>query len=158
MPRFPIATAADDLANARNIWARMKKSELIDTALEKASRQASGLENGIRIQFRQILNNPRLRRSFNADEIKLLDDVVKGDFSTNTLRRLGKLSPGTGAQSNVLNAMMGTGLGAGVGGTLGGPVGAAIGAGAVQGLGYGAQRGAEALTTRNARLAQAFQH
>ena len=52
--------------------------------------------------------------------------------------------------------MMGTGLGAGVGGTLGGPVGAAIGAGAVQGLGYGAQRGAEALTTRNARLAQAL--
>jgi hypothetical protein len=151
-----LGTAADDLVNARNLWARMKKSELIDTAIEKASRQASGVENGIRIQFRQILNNPRLRKSFNKDELKLLDDVVKGDFSTNTLRRLGKLSAGSGAQSNVLNSMMGTGLGAGFGGAVGGPIGAAVGAGAVQGLGYGSQRGAQALTTKKAQLARAL--
>ena len=151
-----LASAAEDLVNARNLWARMKKSELLDTAFEKASRQASGFENGIRIQFRQILNNPRLHRSFSKDELKLLDDVVKGDFTTNTLRRLGKLSGGTGAQSNMMNAMMGTGMGAGVGATMGGPVGAALGAGAVQGIGYGSQRAAEALTTRNARLAQAL--
>lgn len=150
-----IATAADDLVNARSLWSRMKKSEIIDTALERASRQQSGVENGVRIQFRQILNNPRLRRSFSKDELKLLDDVVKGDFTTNTLRRIGSLSFGSGIQRNSLNAMSGMLGGAGAGSMVGGLPGAMMGA-AVPAVAYGAQRGAEALTTRNARLAQAL--
>lgn len=150
------AAASEILSNARALWSRAKKSELMDWAFTRAANQPSGMENGLRIQFRQILNNKQLRRGFSPDEIQAMEKVVQGDFTTNTLRRIGKLSAGSGAQSNMLNAMMGTGLGAGVGGTVGGPVGAAIGAGSVAGLGYGAQRGAEALTTRNARLAQAL--
>lgn len=151
-----VGTVADDLTNARDFWSRMKKSEMIDNAFTKADMQASGVENGLRIQFRQLLNNAKTRRNFSPEEIAAMEKVVKGDFTTNTLRRLGKLSAGTGQQGNMLNALTGTGLGAGVGATVGGPVGAAIGAGAVQGLGYGSQKAAEALTRRQASLAQAL--
>jgi hypothetical protein len=151
-----VGTVADDLTNARDFWSRMKKSEMIDNAFTKADMQASGVENGLRIQFRQLLNNAKTRRNFSPEEIAAMEKVVKGDFTTNTLRRLGKLSAGTGQQSNMLNTLTGTGLGAGVGAAVGGPVGAAIGASAVQGLGYGSQKAAEALTRRQASLAQAL--
>ena len=151
-----LGTAADDLVNARDIWSRMKKSELIDEAFTKAANQASGTENGLRIQFRQILNNKRLRRSFSPEEIAAMERVVQGDFATNTLRRIGRLSAGSGQQHNTMMATLGMGAGAGAGSVIGGPAGAGIGAIAVPALGYGAQKGAEALTARNARLAQAL--
>ena len=151
-----LGTAADDLVNARDIWSRMRKSEMIDNAFTKADLQASGVENGLRIQFRQILNNPRLRRGLSPDEVAAMERVVKGDITSNTLRRLGRLSGGAGQQHNMLNAMLGSGAGAGVGGAVGGPPGAIAGATIVPAMGWGAQKGAEALTTRNARLAQAL--
>jgi len=151
-----VGNAPKLLSDARNIWSRMKKSEIIDNAMTKADNQASGVENGIRIQFRSILNNNKLRRSFTPDEISAMNDVVQGNFTANTLRRLGRLSGGSGAQHNMLTSMGGSGLGAAAGGAIAGPVGAAIGAVSVPALGYGAQKGAEALTRRQASIAQAL--
>ena len=141
---------------ARKLWSQMRKSEMIDTAFEKAGNQASGVENGLRIQFRQILNNPRLRRGLTDDEVDAMQKVVQGTVTSNTLRRLGRLfSMGAGQQTNTLNGLL-TGGGSVAGGAaLGGPVGAAAGL-AVPVAGYGAQRGAQALTARQGRLAQAL--
>ncbi len=147
---------ARDLGEARDLWSRMRKSEMVDTAFEKAGDQASGIENGLRIQFRQILNNPRKRRGLTEDEIAAMRKVVQGDFPTNTLRRLGRLmSLGSGQQTNTLSGLLTGGGAAGAGFAVGGPAGAAAGL-AVPALGYGAQRGAQALTTNQGRLARAL--
>lgn len=147
---------SDDLIGARDQWRRYRRSEMVDQALDKAENQASGYENGIRIQFRQILNNPNRRRGLTADEIEAMEMVVRGTPLANVARRLGRLSAGSGQQHNMLNAMLGSGMGAGVGGSVGGPIGAGVGAVALPALGYGAQKAAEGLTARNARLAQAL--
>jgi hypothetical protein len=123
------ATAAGEiLSNARALWSRAKKSELIDWAFTRAKDQPSGIENGLRIQFRQILGNKQLRRTFSPSEIEAMEKVVRGTFTSNTLRRLGRFSMGSGQQGSTLAWTMGSGLGAGVGAAVGGPVGAAVGA------------------------------
>lgn len=147
---------ARDLREARDLWSRMRKSEMIDTAFERAGNQASGIENGLRIQFRQILNNPRKMRGLTEDEIAAMRKVVQGDFTTNTLRRLGRLmSLGSGQQTNTLSGVLTGGGAAGAGFAVGGPAGAAAGL-AVPALGYAAQRGAQALTTNQGRLVRAL--
>lgn len=79
------------LAKARNLWGRMRRSEIIANAMAKAENQASGYENGLRTQFRTILNNKKLRRGFSADEIKAMEDVVRGTRLGNLLRQAGRL-------------------------------------------------------------------
>lgn len=112
--------AASDLSKARALWGRMRKREMIDEVFKKAENQASGVENGLRTGFRQILNNKKKSRGFTKSELEAMEEVVQGSFTTNTLKKLGKIGPGLGQQSN----MLGAGLGAGAAYGLGGPVGA----------------------------------
>lgn len=142
------AKAASDLKSARKTWSQMRKTEMIEEAFEKARSQASGFENGLRIQFRQLLNNQKKMRGFTDEEKSAMRDVVEGDFTRNTLKRLGKLGFGSGQQTNVLGGAAGAG-----GGALAfGPIGAA----AVPVVGYGAQRMGEQMTKRSAEKARAL--
>ncbi|WP_417790639.1 hypothetical protein [Terasakiella pusilla] len=143
-----MGSAADDLMQARSIWAKMKKSEMIDDVVSSAKKQASGYENGLRIGIRKILNNPNSRRAFSAEEIKAMEKVVEGTATANVLKKIGKLGFGAGQQSNFL----GGSIGIGAGGMLAGPVGSM----AAPLVGYGAQKGAEAATSRSLQLARAL--
>lgn len=109
-----------DVAEARALWGSMRRSELIDEAFNRAQNHASGFENGLRSQFRSILNNPQKRRGLSADEIAAMERVVRGSVGTNVLNKLGKLGVGLNQQSNALMAS----LGATGGYALGGPLGA----------------------------------
>lgn len=128
----------DEVAEARKIWGRLRRSEIIQEAFSKAQNQASGFENGLRVQLRSILNNPKKRAGFSSEEIGLMEDIVQGTFLSNTLKKLGKFGIGQGQQSNGLLSLLGFGVA--------GPV-API-AGTV------AQKGAELSTSRNAGLLQ----
>lgn len=130
--------AASNLREARKLWAKMRKREMIDDIFEKAENQASGLENGVRIQLRSLLNNKRKLRGFTPDEISLMKDVVRGNIVTNSLKLIGKLGPGVGQQKN----LVGLAIGAGGGAAAFGPVGAV----AVPAGGWLAQKGGEKLT------------
>lgn len=134
---------------ARRVWARAKKSQTIEDAIEAAKTQASGFENGLRIQFRQILRSPKKSRGFSPDELKAMKQVANGDASQWALRILGILGFGTtGSQPNI--------VGAGIGSYLGAAVGGPYGAAAVPLLGHGAKRVAESRAHRNAQLARAL--
>lgn len=143
-----VRRAAKELSDARKLWGRMRRTELLEEAIDKAQNQASGFENGIRTQFRSILNNKKKRRGFSAFELEVMRDVVRGNFTRNTLKRLGKLGFGAGQQSNML---MGS-LGAAGGAAVGGPVGAF----AVPMIGQGAMKASEAMTRRQANQARAL--
>lgn len=137
--------AADSITNARDLWSRASKGEIIDNAIQKAKNSASmftgsGLENSLRTRFRQLSNNDRVMRRFSPDEQDAIQQVASGTAIGNALRFLGKFSP-----HGYLNTMM-TG---GAGYELGGPVGAA----AALGAGELGRVGATAITTKNARLA-----
>lgn len=95
---------------ARNLWGRARRAELISDAFDKAKLQASGFENGIRTQFRQILNSKKRARYFTKDEISAMRDVVEGTDKSNTLKLIGRLGFSEGAATNVLGGLVGMGV------------------------------------------------
>ena len=77
-------------SQARKLVAQRKKGERLAEAFNKASLQASGFENGLRVQFRSILNSPSKRRGFNQEELAMMRKVVEGGKLENAARILGK--------------------------------------------------------------------
>ena len=106
--------------DARQLWRRAKKSELIEQAFTKAGDQASGFENGIRVQFRSILNNAKKSKGFTKDELATMREVVRGTSLQNTAKMLGRFGFSEGQASNMLMGSLGVAGGA----TVGGPAGA----------------------------------
>lgn len=92
---------------ANRMWKILRKSEMLDEIFDRASRQASGFENGLRIQFRQILNNPKKRAQFTKAELQAMEEIPKGTFFGNIMKKIGKLGFGRGQQSNVLSGTAG---------------------------------------------------
>lgn len=130
---------------ARDLWGRARRSELIQESFEKARNQASGFENGLRIQFRALLNNKKTRKFFNKREIEAMNKVVRGDKKENLARLIGGFAFSEGSARNLL---MGT-AGASVGGALGGAPGAV----AVPIIGHVSRKLAQRMTDKNADFA-----
>lgn len=133
---------------ARGLWKKARKAELLQDAFTRADLQASGLENGIRIQLRQILNSPKKRRFFSNKEKALMRDVVEGDVARNTLKKFGRLAVGEGQATNVLGATGGM--------FLGGAAAGAPGAIAVPLVGEISRRLSRRLTQNKANLTEAI--
>lgn len=137
-----------DWLEARKIYSQGIKTEIMEGAIDKAGKTASGVENGLRIEFRKILNNKRETKRFSKTERAAMEAVVEGDFRTNTLRKLGGFSFGSGQQRSPLTALAGIA----VGGEIGGGVGAIL----VPAAGRVSQGFAEARTRRAANVARAL--
>lgn len=145
-----------EIGEARDMWSRLRRSQQIEEAIEKASNQASGFENGLRVQIRAILNNKKRRAGFSKAEIDAMEQIVQGTRFGNLMKRLGKLGFGQGQQTNVLSGTAGMGT-AGVLGTLlsgGNPVVGAAAAAVPPIIGTGARAISEAGTARAARNLQ----
>lgn len=129
-------------AQARELWNRMRKSQEIESLFERAQNQAgqftqSGMENALRTQFRQLADNPRRFRRFNAEERAAILKVVRGGPIQNVVRWAGKLAP-RGVVSASAAALLGEGIAPG--GSL-----------VLMGLGETARRSADALRGASAR-------
>lgn len=148
-PTSALSGATDDIASkykeARGLWGRAKKSEMLTEAFDKAQNQASGFENGLRVQFRSILNNKKKLRGFNDDEIAAMRKVVHGGKAENALKALGKFGFTEGQATSMLLGSMGTAAGAAVGGWPG--------AVAVPLVGQISKNLAQKLTRNNAQFA-----
>ena len=130
---------------ARGMWGRARRSELIQEAFEKARLQASGFENGIRVQFRSILNNKRKRSLFKPDEITAMKEVVHGNKKQNIAKLIGRLGFMEGGSTSVVGSAIGISGGA----VIGGPVGAVI----VPMIGQLSRNLAKRMTSRGAEFA-----
>lgn len=145
---------SDELKQGRDLWKRMRNSEKLGQAMEAAKDAASGYENGLRIEFRKLIKNRKFWNGLSDGEQAAVKAVVQGTPTGNILKRLGRLSYGSGAQTNFLGASIGSGMGATAGGMVGGPAGAIIGAGAPAVVGRVAAKGSERATERLAQRAQ----
>lgn len=105
---------------ARKLWGQAKRSEMIQEAFEKAGRQASGFENGIRAQFRGILNNKKRNRFFSEQELAVLDEVVKGSKKQNFFKLLGRFGFSEGQAINIIGGALGFTAGTQIAGRGGG--------------------------------------
>ena len=142
------ARAGQLYGEARSLWSRARKGELIAEAMEKAKNQASGFENGLRTQFRALLNNKRKMRGFNAEEKAAIAQIVRGGPTENIMKQLGKF----GFTADQSSSMLLSSLGIAGGATIGGGAGAV----AVPAVGTVARRAAERLTRNNAGMADAL--
>lgn len=138
---------------ARGLWGQARKGELLQEAIDAADLQASGLENGIRVQFRQILKNKRQKRFFNTEERAAMERVVKGTKGANLAKALGRLGISEGGATNILGAGLGAGGGLALGGMAAATPGALIGMVTIPAIGQVSRKLAQHLTMKNAKLA-----
>lgn len=137
--------AGNELLKAISTWGRARRVGLIEDATYKAQNAASGFENGLRVEFRRLLNNRKTRALFSKAEIAEMEKVANGTPLGNVLRTLGHLGFDFGSGRNFLGGMIGLGAGQ----SFAGPLGALL----VGGVGYGARQGGKALTRAAAERA-----
>lgn len=150
------ADTISDLKTARETWRTGMKAEMIEQATERARNVASGFENGLRIEFRKILNNKTLSRMFTDTEKMAMRQVVRGTFKGNMMRWLGGFGVPLDNGRNFLGSVIGGGVGAGIGSAVAGPMGAAVGGPLLMGIGTAAKAGSNAVTRNNALFAEAL--
>lgn len=91
------ATAA--LREARNLWGRYRRSEILDQMQERALNAVganftqAGAQTALRQQFRALANNPKQFNRFPLDEQAAIIEIVRGGSMENALRRLGVFAP-----------------------------------------------------------------
>lgn len=143
------AAAMANISEGRRLFGTQQKTAAIENVIQRAADMssanysASGYENALRQQFKNLLTSPNALNGFNDAEVAAIRQVAAGGPIENVLRYVGKLAP-TGVIS--------TGIGGGAGYAMGGPLGAA----AVLGTGSVARQGATASTLNNANLARAL--
>jgi len=134
--------AVSALTDARELWKRAKKTEIIDDLVASAELRAdanfsqSGMENALRRKLVNLADNPKALRAFTKEEQNAINVAAKGGPVQNVLRLVGKLAP-TGIVSG--------GGSVGLGYLAGGPIGA-VGLPIIGGV---ARKGAEQLGLRN---------
>lgn len=144
------ATAA--LNEARNLWGRARRGEIIEDLIDRAQTRASqftgsGLENALRTEFRQLAMNEKRMRGFSDAERQAIEAVSRGGPVINIMRGLGKLAP-TGVVSTALGGSIGAGAG-----SIAGPIGSAVGAVAAPVIGAAARGTATRMTMNAAQRA-----
>lgn len=146
----------DALKEAREAYRTGIKSQMVEDAVQRAQSAASGVENGLRVEFRKLVNNPKLARNFSTAEREAIRNVAEGNFTTNALRWLGTFGVPIDQGRNFLGSLSGGGVGATIGGLIGGPAGATIGGFALPAASTAAKMGASRATNNLAEIAEAL--
>ena len=150
----PTKEAVEEWRQARELWRRSIKAGVIEDAVERAANAKSGFENGLRDEFKAIVNPGRGGRAnktakmFSDEELDAMRKIVRGNLTTKALRTLSKFGFGANNQSNFLGGAIGVGSGA----AMAGPVGAM----ALPVVGQVAGRGAEKVTGRMGETVRAM--
>jgi hypothetical protein len=141
------------LKEARQLWGRLRRSEMVDTAATRAELRAASTgsggnaDNATRQNVRRLIERPK---GLTATEQKAADRVVRGTVQQNALRVAGKAAP-----TGIVSGGIGSAIGAAIGSFLGGPAGAAVGSFAVPAVGQVAKSAADRMTVKNVeRLSQ----
>jgi len=119
---------------ARDSYAKLSKSEIFTdmleiAELEKTQFSASGAENSLSKQLRQLAKNDRKMRLFTKEEQAAIKQAAKGTTTQNILRLFGKFAPTSSV--NTILPLLAT--------AVSGPVGLGLTAGAM-GARYGATK------------------
>ncbi len=100
---------------ARELWGRARRSETIMEAFDKAKNSPGGFEKGIVPQLRTILNNKKKAKFFKPEEIKVMQEVVRGTTSSNLAKMIGRF----GFSGNIVGGAVGAAGGGAILGTPG---------------------------------------
>lgn len=91
--------AVDALKEARDLWKKNKKAQILETIFDTAELRAeanytqSGMEQALRSRLVNLSANEKLMRQFNKTEQAAIREAAKGGKLQNFLRYVGKLAP-----------------------------------------------------------------
>ena len=129
---------AETFKAARDMWARMRRTEKLQNIIETAKEggYAGGFESGLKTQIGTILRNPKQRRGFSEGELRLLSEIQTGTPIGRALAGISYLgfSPSGGRTVPTGGLVTGGLVGFSAGGPLGALAGAATEAAATTGL------------------------
>lgn len=137
-------------ADARGNYAAARRAERLNEAVGKAELQAAGagsganIDNATRQQLKSILNNPKARRGYSGEELKMMHQIVKGSYTGDAARAIGNMLGGGGG----IGTLAAGATGASAGAATHGPIGAAVGA-MLPVVGFVAKKIANAITDKN---------
>ena len=134
---------------ARELWRRNKKVNLLEDADIRADLAASGYENGLRQEFTRILKDKKKRRAFNAKEIREMEAIAKGTKGSNAAKFLGKFGLSEGRATSMVGSSI-----AALGGTA--ATGSPLGGAAALSAGQFSKKLAQRLTRGKATFADAI--
>lgn len=126
--------AVKPFKDALGNYAASKRSDRITGVEDAAELRASAANSGqnvgntIRQRIASLLLDQKKSRGFTPDEIRMLEDIVKGSPGANLTRRLGNFLGGGGGLGALVTTGAGAGAGAAIGGLVGGTPGATAGA------------------------------
>jgi hypothetical protein len=135
---------------ARALWARSRRSQMLDQMEERAAIKAgahytqAGMEHALRQEFKQLALNPRRMRGFTDVQREAIKKVAAGGTIENAMRNIGKFDPSAGGMGSLVS--LGTG---GLVSTVSGPAGIAVPVG-----GFIAKRIATRMTKNNVAKAR----
>lgn len=142
--RGDVATLTETLPQARDVWSRARKSQLLEDAVERGQNYLSGGASGIKNRVKTILNNEKLAAQFSPAEREAMRRIIDGTPAEKLLDTFG----------SGLGQMATTAAGGAVG-NAGGSLGMIAGIGVGAGVGQTARRASEAMAARNAEIARA---
>lgn len=120
----------DVLKEARSTYRIGAKSQLIENAINTAQNAKSGTENGLRTEFGKLLK-PGMVENFTPGEVKMIQQVARGNLKGNALRWFGTfgvpIDQGRNFLGSVFGGSVGSTIGGGIGSLVGGPAGAYAG-------------------------------
>lgn len=138
-----VNTLQSAIGKARDAWGQLKRTQLIDGAIEQSENYVSGGASGVRNQLARILRNPKLSRGFTDAEREVLRGVIKGGVLEQVVHTAG------GRIGQIAATTASAGIGAGMG-----PVGAALGAGIGGAISGGARMASNAIASRSINQAR----
>lgn len=95
----PAGQVAPLMKEARAAAQRNIKARAVEDAIERARNTASGFENGLRIEFRKLLNNPKARAGYTPTELAVFREIVRGTSLQNLSAQFGRLGVGVGTKT-----------------------------------------------------------
>lgn len=122
------AKGFDFIKDARAVYARKSKAEIIERMLDVADVNTgqytqSSSANTIRREFAKLYKNEAKMRAFNAEERRVIREIAKGNTSGPVVRLLSKFAP-----RGVVSILSGVMTGSAAGSVAGGPLGVVGGA------------------------------
>lgn len=101
-------------SEARNSYSRLKKSEIFDdmlqnAELDKSKFTASGSENSMAQQLRQLAKNDKKMRTFTAEEQDAIREAAQGGSAQKLLKFFGRFAP-TGPVSGIFTGELAASL------------------------------------------------
>jgi len=113
------ADISKKLGNARKLYGRAKRAEMLQNAITMGASRKAGIEKGIRNELNNLINRKKSRKFLNKDDIAAIRKVTDGDFKQNFSSLVGGMGLKLENSPSMFNALISGGGAGGLAASMG---------------------------------------